>query len=163
MMLPVQVTMIPLFVLFKNIGWLNTFKPLIVPYFFGGGAFNIFLMRQFFRSIPSDLFDAARIDGMSEFGIYWNIVLPLSKPALATVAVLTFMMIWNDFIGPLIYLSDKMKGTLALGLAMLVGQTQTEWGMLMAASLMMMLPAILIFFFFQKYFIRGFMMSGIKD
>jgi len=162
MMLPMQVTMIPLFVLFKNLGWLNTFKPLIVPAFFGGGAFNIFLLRQFFLTIPSELFDAARIDGCSEWRIYWNIVLPLAKPALATVAILTFMMSWNDFFGPLIYLSDKLKGTLALGLAMFIGQYQTEWGMLMAASVMMMIPMIVLFFLFQKYFIKGFMMSGIK-
>ncbi len=162
MMLPMQVTVIPLFVLFKNFGWLNTFKPLIVPAFFGGGAFNIFLLRQFFLTIPRELFDAARIDGCSEWRIYWNIVLPLAKPALATVAILTFMMTWNDFFGPLIYLSDKLKGTLALGLAMFVGQHQTEWGMLMAASVMMMIPMIVLFFLFQKYFIKGFMMSGIK-
>ncbi|MCD6205397.1 MAG: carbohydrate ABC transporter permease [Candidatus Marinimicrobia bacterium] len=162
MMLPMQVTMIPLFVLFKNFGWLNTFRPLIVPAFFGGGAFNIFLLRQFFLTIPGELFDAARIDGCSEWRIYWNIVLPLAKPALATVAILTFMMTWNDFFGPLIYLSDKLKGTLALGLAMFVGQHQTEWGMLMAASVMMMIPMIVLFFLFQKYFIKGFMMSGIK-
>ena len=162
MMLPMQVTMIPLFVLFKEFGWLNTFKPLIVPAFFGGGAFNIFLLRQFFLTIPRELFDAARIDGCSEFRIYWSIVLPLAKPALATVAILTFMASWNDFFGPLIYLSDKLKGTLALGLAMFVGQHQTEWGMLMAASVLMMLPIIVIFFFFQKYFIKGFVMSGIK-
>jgi len=162
MMLPMQVTMIPLFVLFKNFGWLNTFKPLIIPAFFGGGAFNIFLLRQFFMTIPRELFDAARIDGCSEWRIYYNIVLPLAKPALATVAILTFMMTWNDFFGPLIYLSDKLKGTLALGLAMFVGQHQTEWGMLMAASVIMMIPMILLFFLFQKYFIKGFMMSGIK-
>ena len=162
MMLPMQVTMIPLFVLFKNLGWLNTFRPLIVPAFFGGGAFNIFLLRQFFLTIPGELFDAARIDGCSEWRIYWNIVLPLAKPALATVAILTFMMTWNDFFGPLIYLSDKLKGTLALGLAMFIGQHQTEWGMLMAASVMMMIPMIVLFFLFQKYFIKGFMMSGIK-
>lgn len=162
LMLPMQVTMIPLFVLFKNFHWLNTFKPLIVPAFFGGGAFNIFLLRQFFLTIPRDLFDAARIDGCSEWRIYWSIVLPLAKPALATVAILTFMMTWNDFLGPLIYLSDKLKGTLALGLAIFIGQHQTEWGMLMAASVMMMIPMIVLFFLFQKYFIKGFMVSGIK-
>lgn len=162
MMLPMQVTMIPLFVLFKQLGWLNTYKPLIVPSFFGGGAFNIFLLRQFFLGIPRDLLDAARIDGSSEFRIYWSIVLPLARPALATVAILTFMFSWNDFLGPLIYLSDKLKSTLALGLAMFVGQHQTEWGILMAASVLMMLPMILIFFFFQKYFIKGFTMSGLK-
>ena len=162
MMLPMQVTMIPLFVLFKQLGWLNTYKPLIVPSFFGGGAFNIFLLRQFFLGIPRDLLDAARIDGSSEFRIYWSVVLPLSRPALATVAILTFMLSWNDFLGPLIYLSDKLKSTLALGLAMFVGQHQTEWGVLMAASVLMMLPMVLIFFFFQKYFIKGFTMSGLK-
>lgn len=163
MMLPLQVTMIPLFVLFKEIGWLNTFKPLTIPAFLGGGAFNIFLLRQFFLTIPKDLLDSARIDGCSELRIYWSIVLPLAKPALATVAILTFMFTWNDFIGPLIYLSDKMKGTLALGLGMFVGQYVTEWSILMAASLLMMLPMILIFFFFQKYFIQGFTMSGLKE
>jgi multiple sugar transport system permease protein len=162
MMLPMQVTMIPMFVLFKELGWLNTYKPLIVPAFFGGGAFNIFLLRQFFLTIPKELFEAARIDGCSEFRIYWNIVLPLAKPALATVAILTFMFSWNDFLGPLIYLSDQLKGTLALGLALFVGQHQTEWGMLMAASVLMMTPMILIFSFFQRYFIKGFVMSGIK-
>jgi multiple sugar transport system permease protein len=162
MMLPLQVTMIPMFVLFKEIGWLNTYKPLIVPFFFGGGAFNIFLLRQFFLTIPKELLEAARIDGCSEIRIYWNIVLPLAKPALATVAILTFMFTWNDFLGPLIYLSDQLKGTLALGLAMFVGQHQTEWGLLMAASVLMMIPMILIFVFFQRYFIRGFVMSGIK-
>jgi len=162
MMLPVQVTMIPVFVMFKDIGWLNTFKPLTVPAFLGGGAFNIFILRQFFLSIPQSLFDAARIDGCSEFRIYYQIALPLAKPALATVAILTFLFTWNDFLGPLIYLSDKLKGTLALGLAMFTGQHQTEWGLLMAASVLMMLPVIMIFFFFQKYFIQAFTTSGIK-
>ncbi len=162
MMLPMQVTMIPLFVLFKELGWLNTFKPLTIPAFFGVSAFNIFLLRQFFLTIPRDLLDSARIDGCSELRIYWNIVLPLAKPALATVAILTFMLTWNDFVGPLIYLSDKMKGTLALGLGMFVGQHVTEWALLMAASTLMMIPMILIFFFFQKYFIQGFTMSGLK-
>ena len=163
MMLPMQVTMIPVFVLFKEFGWLNTFMPLTIPAFFGGGAFNIFLLRQFFLTIPKDLLDSARIDGCSELKIYWKIVLPLAKPALATVAILTFMFSWNDFIGPLIYLSDKMKGTLALGLGMFVGQHITEWALLMAASVLMMLPMIFIFFFFQKYFIQAFTMSGLKE
>jgi multiple sugar transport system permease protein len=162
MMLPMQVTMIPVFVIFKELGWLNTFKPLIVPAFFGGGAFNIFLLRQFFLGIPRDLADAARIDGCSEFRIYWNIMLPLARPALVTVAIMTFMFSWNDFLGPLIYLSDKSRGTLALGLSMFVGQYATEWAQLMAASVLMMVPMILLFFFFQRYFIQGFTMSGIK-
>jgi multiple sugar transport system permease protein len=163
MMLPMQVTMIPLFVLFKDIGWLNTIKPLTVPAFFGGGAFTIFLLRQFFMTLPKSLFDAARIDGCSEIRIWWSIVLPLARPALASVAILTFMFSWNDFLGPLIYLSEKMQGTLALGLAMMVGQHQTDWALLMAASILMMLPILLLFFFFQKYFIQGFTMSGIKE
>jgi multiple sugar transport system permease protein len=163
MMLPMQVTMIPLFVLFKEIGWLNTFKPLNYSGIFRRRSFNIFLLRQFFLTIPKDLLDSARIDGCSELRIYWSIVLPLAKPALATVAILTFMFSWNDFMGPLIYLSDKMKGTLALGLGMFVGQHVTEWSILMAASVLMMLPMILIFFFFQKYFIQGFTMSGLKE
>ncbi len=162
MMLPLQVIMIPLFVLFKEFGWLNTYKPLIVPAFLGGGAFNIFLMRQFFLTIPTDLFDAARIDGASEWTIFWRIALPLAKPALVTVALLTFMFAWNDFLGPLIYLSDQAKNTLALGLALFTGQHQTDWGVLMAASIMMMGPVILLFFFFQRYFIKGFTMSGLK-
>jgi len=163
MMLPIQVIMIPIFVMFKEIGWLNSFKPLTLPSFFGGSAFSIFLLRQFFLTIPRDLLDSARIDGCSEFRIYWNIVLPNAKPALATVAILTFMFSWNDFLGPLIYLSDQAKGTIALGLGMFVGQYVTEWALLMAASMLMMLPMLLIFFVFQKYFIQGFIMSGLKD
>jgi multiple sugar transport system permease protein len=162
MMIPLHVIMIPLFVIFKELHWLNTYKPLIVPAFLGGGAFNIFLLRQFFLSIPKDLFDAARIDGCSELRIYWNIAIPLARPALVTVAVLTFMFVWNDFLGPLIYLSDPTKNTLALGLALFVGQHGTEWATLMAASMLMMIPMVLIFFFFQRYFIRGFVMSGMK-
>ena len=163
MMLPMQVTMIPIFVIFKELGWLNTFKPLTVPMFLGGGAFNIFLMRQFFMTVPASLLDAARIDGCSELGIWWRVVLPLARPALATVAILTFMFTWNDFLTPLIYLSDQAKGTLALGLGQLAGQQQPEWAVLMAASVLMMLPVIVLFFLFQKYFIQGFTMSGIKE
>jgi multiple sugar transport system permease protein len=157
MMLPLHVIMIPLFVIFKELGWLNTYLPLIVPAFLGGGAFNIFLMRQFFLTIPTELFDAARIDGCSEWRLYWSIAMPLARPALITVAILTFMFSWNDFLGPLIYLSDQMKNTLALGLALFVGQHATEWSVLMAASVLMMIPLILLFFFFQRY-----MMSGMK-
>jgi ABC-type glycerol-3-phosphate transport system permease component len=162
MMLPMQVTMIPVFVLFKQFGWLDTFKPLVVPAFLGGGAFNIFLLRQFYLGIPREIADAARIDGCSEFRIYWNIMLPLARPALATIAIMTFMFSWNDFLGPLIYLSEKDKSTLALGLSMFVGQSTSEWSLLMAASILMMIPMIVVFFFFQKYIIQGFTMSGIK-
>lgn len=162
MMLPLQVIMIPLFVLFKEFGWLNTYKPLIVPAFLGGGAFNIFLLRQFFLGLPRELFEAARMDGASEWRIYWSVALPLARPALVTVALLTFMFAWNDFLGPLIYLSDQSKNTLALGLALFTGQHQTDWGVLMAASILMMIPAVALFFFFQRYFIQGFTMSGLK-
>ncbi len=162
MMLPMQVTMIPVFVLFKQFGWLDTFKPLVVPAFLGGGAFNIFLLRQFFLGIPRDIADAARIDGCSEFRIYWNIMLPLASPALATVAIMTFMFSWNDFLGPLIYLSDKDKSTLALGLSMFAGQQTNEWALLMASSILMLIPMVAVFFFFQKYIIQGFTMTGIK-
>jgi multiple sugar transport system permease protein len=133
-----------------------------VPAWLGGGAFNIFLLRQFFLGIPKELFDAARIDGCSEFRIYRTIALPLARPALITVAILTFMFAWNDFLGPLIYLSDQAKNTLALGLALFVGQHSTEWAILMAASIIMMIPMGVIFFAFQRYFIRGFTMSGLK-
>jgi len=163
MMLPLQVIMIPLFIMFKELGWLNTIKPLTIPAFFGGGAFNIFLLRQFFLSIPKSLLDAARIDGCSELRLYWSIVLPLAKPALATVAIITFMFAWNDFLGPLIYLSEKAQGTLALGIAQYAGQMNPEYSVLMAASVLMMLPIIIIFFMFQKYFIQAFTMSGIKE
>jgi ABC-type glycerol-3-phosphate transport system permease component len=163
MLLPGQVIMIPVFVIFKEIGWLNSLKALTIPAFFGGGAFYVFLMRQFFLSIPKSLIDAARIDGCSEFRIYSTIVMPLTKPAVATVAILTFLFTWNDFLGPLIYLSDKSKGTLALGLAQFAGQQQPEWALLMAASVIMMLPIIILFIMFQKYFIKGFTMSGIKE
>jgi len=163
MMLPLQVIMIPLFIMFKELGWLNTIKPLTIPAFFGGGAFNIFLLRQFFLSIPKSLLDAARIDGCSELRLYWSIVLPLAKPALATVAIITFMFAWNDFLGPLIYLSEKAQGTLALGIAQYAGQMNPEYSILMAASVLMMLPIIIIFFMFQKHFIQAFTMSGIKE
>ena len=163
MMLPLQVIMIPVFIMFKNLGWLNSIKPLTIPAFFGGGAFNIFLLRQFFMSIPKSLIDAARIDGCSELKIYWSIVMPLAKPAVATVAILTFMFSWNDFLGPLIYLSEKAQGTLALGIAQYAGQVNPEWSILMAASVLMMLPIIVLFFLFQRYFIQAFTMSGIKE
>jgi len=160
MTLPFQITLIPQYILMVKFNWTDTYLALIVPYFMN--AMGIILFRQHFKTIPVDLIDAARIDGCSEFRIYYQIVLPLAKPALATVAILTFLFTWNDFLGPLIYLSDQLKGTLALGLAMFTGQHQTEWGLLMAASVLMMTPVIIIFFFFQKYFIQAFTTSGIK-
>ena len=163
MMIPLQVIMVPVFVIFKQLGWLNTFKPLIVPAFLGGGAFNIFLFRQFFLNIPREIIDAAKMDGLSHFQIFKEIALPISKPVIATISILTFMFTWNDFMGPLIYLSDQIKGTLALGIMMFVGQHQTEWGELMAVSILMMIPMLIVFFVFQKYFIRGLMIGGSKS
>lgn len=165
MMLPGIVLMIPTFVIFSRIHWVNTFLPLTVPAFFGGGAFNIFLLRQFFRSLPAELADAARVDGCSELGIYSRIMLPLAKPALATIAVFTFIGAWNDYMGPLLYLSkDPNKYTVALGLAMFRSAFlgRTRWDLLMAASTMMILPIILIFFVAQRYFIQGIAVTGLK-
>jgi multiple sugar transport system permease protein len=168
MMLPGVVLMIPTFVLYSRMGWVNTFLPLTVPHFFaasGGGAFFIFLLRQFFLSLPLELADAARVDGCSEVGIYSRIMLPLAKPALATVAVFTFIWTWNDYMGPLLYLNkDPKKWTVALGLAMFrtASWQRTRWDLLMAASTMMIMPIVVIFFLAQRYFIQGIAVSGLK-
>lgn len=162
MMVPYFVLMIPQFVIFSRLGWNDTFLPLTVPFFFGGGAFNIFLLRQFFRTLPNELSDAARIDGCSELGIYWRIIMPLAKPALATVAIFTFLAGWNDFIGPLLYLTSPENFTVAIGLATFRSVMRTRWDLLMAASTAMIAPVVLLFFFAQRYFIQGIAMSGIK-
>jgi len=162
MMLPYQVVMVPLFTVFTFLGWIDTFLPLIVPSFLGN-AFFIFLLRQFFMSIPKDLTDAAKIDGCSEFQIYRRIVLPLSKPALATVALFTFMYAWNDYLGPLIYLFDQSKFTVSLGLAMFQSQYGSYYGMLMAVSTVVTVPIIILFFFTQRTFIQGITLTGIKQ
>jgi len=161
MMLPAQVTMIPVFTIFVRLHWINSFLPLIVPSFLGT-PFFIFLLRQFFMGIPRELSEAATLDGCSEFGIYRRIVMPLSKPALATVGLFTFMGAWNEFLGPLIYLLDETKYTLSLGLAMFTGQYGNEYGMLMAVSTVVTIPIIVLFFFTQRTFIQGMTMSGIK-
>jgi multiple sugar transport system permease protein len=161
MMIPYPVTLIPLFLIFKELGWVGTFKPLIVPNFLGT-AFFIFLLRQFFLSIPLDLSDAARIDGASELGIFSRIVLPLAKPALATVALFTFLYAWNDFLGPLIFLNDGSKYTLAVGLAAFRGQNRTQWDLMMAAATVVTMPIVIIFFFAQKQFIQGITLTGMK-
>lgn len=162
MMIPSQITMIPIFVLFKLLNWVDTFKPLIIPNFFGG-AFFIFLLRQFYMTIPIELDDAAKIDGCSYFGIYTRIILPLTKPALATVAIFTFMWTWNDFMGPLIYLNSREKLTLSLALSRFTGMYgMTAWNLLMAASIVVALPCFILFFFAQKYFIQGIVITGLK-
>ncbi|MCS6829054.1 MAG: carbohydrate ABC transporter permease [bacterium] len=161
MMVPGAVTMLPVFVIFRSLGWVDTLRPLWVPAFFGS-AFNIFLLRQFFMTIPMDLEDAAKIDGCSYFGIYWRIMLPLIKPALAAVTIWTFMGAWNNFMGPLIYISSPEKMPLAYALQLFQSQHGGEPGMLMAAATMVMLPVLVLFFFTQRYFIEGVTLTGIK-
>ena len=162
MMLPSQVTQIPLFVLYKKLGWLNTYLPLVVGSFFGGGAFNVFLLRQFFSTLPNELSEAARVDGCSELGIFGHLVLPLCKPALATSAIFSFMGSWNDFFGPLIYLTEPKKYTIALGLRAFQGYSGVQWNLLMAASVVVALPTLALFFCFQNYFVKGITLTGIK-
>ncbi len=161
LMIPFQVTMIPLFIIFKNLGWINTNLPLIIPNFMAP-AFFIFMLRQFFMGIPKDLTDAGKIDGASEFDCYRRIILPLSKPALATVALFTFINSWGDFLRPLIYLSDEDKYTLAIGLARFRDQYGSFWGQMMAVSTLMTVPIIVLFFFTQRTFVQGITLSGIK-
>lgn len=162
MMLPPQVTMIPVFLVFKELGWYNTLKPLWVPAF-TGAAFFIFLLRQFMMGIPRDLEEAARIDGCGWFGTYARVILPLMKPALAAVGIFTFMNTWNDFMGPLIYVSDQRLYPLALGLFDFRQEHGAEFGMLMAASTLMILPVVILFFFAQRYFIQGVTLTGMKN
>jgi ABC-type glycerol-3-phosphate transport system permease component len=162
LMLPLPSILVPLFVLFKNLGWIDTFKPLIVPTFFGNNAFYIFLLRQFFRTIPVDLDDAARIDGCSTFGVFRYIALPLIKPALGIILVFSFMEHWNDFMRPLIFLSTTDNFTLALGLRFFQSQYRVEWALLMAASLIVLTPTVMLFFIAQKYYIQGIVVTGIK-
>ncbi|MCY4410207.1 MAG: carbohydrate ABC transporter permease [Caldilineaceae bacterium] len=166
MMLPAQVTLIPQFVLFYKLGWVNTHLPLWVPHWFGGGAFAIFLMRQFFLTLPLDLDEAALIDGAGYFRIFWSILMPLCKPVLATLAIITIIASWSDFLGPLIYLNTPEKFTVSVGLQFFnavpeVGGEPMQH-LLMAACVMSMVPIILMFFFGQRFFVQGIVMSGIK-
>jgi len=170
MMLPSVVTMIPQFVLFAKLPafgfmgskvWINTFLPLIVPAF-TGNAFYIFLLRQFMRGIPMDLTDAARLDGAGELRIWWSVIMPLTKPALAVVAIFTFQGAWQDFMGPLLYLQSEKWYTLQLGLRQFEAAAggSPAWNWLMAASLMVMLPVLIVFILFQRYFMEGITFSG---
>ncbi|MBV7335480.1 carbohydrate ABC transporter permease [Chloroflexi bacterium TSY] len=161
MMLPFQVLMIPQFLIFKSWGWINTHLPLWVPSF-AGNAFFIFLMRQYIMTLPRDLDDAAKIDGCSSLGILWRILLPLSRPALATVAIFTFMREWNSFLEPLIFLNKSKMFTMALGLAMFRDQFDVDWNAIMAMSFLMILPCLTVFFIAQKYFIQGISTTGLK-
>ncbi len=162
MMVPFPVIMIPLFITFAKLGWVGTLYPLWVPYWFGN-AFNIFLLRQFFRTIPQDLSDAGRIDGCSELGIFARVILPLAKPALAVVALFHFLYAWNDFLGPLIYLTDQDTYTLSLALFFYQSQKGgTDWNLLMAACTMMITPIIIVFFVAQRSLISGITLTGLK-
>lgn len=160
MMLPFMVTMIPQFVLFRELGWINTLLPLIVPAFFGGTPFYIFLLRQFFKGLPTDLEDAAKIDGASFFRIWWTIAMPMARPALATVAILSILFHWNDFLGPLIYLHTQDNWTLALGIRLFRDAYQVNFNLMMAYAVMMTVPVFTVFFAFQKYFVQGIAISG---
>ena len=161
MILPYQVTLVPLFLMFTKIKWIGTFLPLIVPCFFGN-PFFIFLLRQFFTGIPQDISEAARIDGASEFTIFSRLILPMAKPALTTVALFAFIRSLNDFLGPLVFLGRDELYTLSLAASMLKSNLDPNWSVLLALGTVMILPVLLIFFVMQKYFIQGIAMSGIK-
>jgi len=162
MMLPALVTMIPTYVMFAKLHWVNTFLPLTVPSFFGGGAFNIFLMRQFYLTIPRELDEAAVIDGASHWVIFSRLILPASGPALATVAMLTFVGTWKDFTGPLLYLNDVDKQTLEIGLNTYHSLNGDKWHLLMAGTMLVSIPIIVFFFLGQRYFVKGIVMTGFK-
>ena len=161
MMLPFTVTMIPLYSLFSKLGWINTYIPLVLPDFLGT-AYFIFLMRQFYRNLPDEFMEAARIDGASELWVYARIALPLEKPAIVTVALFSFVWSWTDFMGPLIYLTKSTKWTISLGLSQFTNTYGVDWALLMAASAIAILPMIILFFFLQNYFVEGSMSSGVK-
>ncbi len=161
LMIPFIVTFIPTYILFKNLGLLGGYAPLILPSFLGN-AFYIFMMRQFFLGLPNELGDAARVDGAGHFRTFWQVMLPLVKPALMVVAVFTFLGTWNDFLGPLIYLGDNQLFPLSLGLYAFRAQRTTEWALLMAASTITTVPLIIVFFFTQRYFLEGIKLTGLK-
>lgn len=163
LMIPYHVVLIPQYILFLNLGWVNTYLPLIVPKFLAGDAFFIFLMVQFFRQLPRELDEAAMIDGCSPFKIYWAIILPLSIPAMATAAIFSFIWTWDDFLGPLVYLNDMKDYTVPLALRMFLSQDSvSEYGQMFAMSILSILPIVIFFVIFQKLIIRGIAMSGLK-
>jgi len=161
MMIPWAVTMVPLFILFRELGWYDTFLPLWVPAFFGE-AFSIFLLRQFIMGIPRELEEAAKMDGAGVLRTLWSLVLPNLKPALSVVAIFSFFNTWNDFLGPLIYLSDPSKATLQLGIQFLRTQFNVEWHYMMAFSVFSLVPCLIVFFFGQKQIVEGITLTGIK-
>jgi multiple sugar transport system permease protein len=162
MMLPGQVTVVPQYILFNKLGFVDSYVPLVLPHFFGGGAFFIFLLVQFIRGIPKDLDEAATIDGASVYGIFWRVILPLLKPALVTVAIFTFIWSWDDFFAQVLYLSSVDKFTVGLALRMFIDQFDIQWGQLLAMSLLSIFPSVIIFFLAQKHFVEGIATTGLK-
>ena len=167
LMIPYHVILIPQYLIFRDLGWLNTLKPLIVPAWFGGGAFFIFLLRQFFMTIPREYDDAARIDGCGFIRVWWYIILPMSLPALGAVSIFTLMGEWNDFLAPLIYLNTPDKQTLAIAVEQwrrsgIIHGYKHQWNHIMAVSTVVTIPPLLVFFFAQRHFIQGVVISGIK-
>ncbi len=162
MMLPFHVRLIPMFITFRFLGWIDTYLPLIVPFFFGGVPFFIFLVRQFFLTIPLEMEDAAAIDGAGVFASFLLIILPLSRPVLGVVGVFAFIRVWNDFLEPLIYIHSMDKMTLSLGLRFFQDQDFTDWTSLMAVSIIVLVPSVALFFVAQKYYIHGVVTTGIK-
>jgi multiple sugar transport system permease protein len=161
-LIPFEALLIPEYIVWAKLGWVNTPLPLILPWWLGGGAFNIFLMRQFFKGLPRDLVDAARVDGASEFRIFWQIMLPLTVPALTVVAVFHFIFLWNDFLGPLVYLQDTNATTLPVGLSGFLSRFSRQWSVLMAGSLMALIPVVILFAVAQRYIVRGINLAGVK-
>lgn len=162
MMLPGQVTIIPQYIMYNTFGLVDSYIPLILPHFFGGGAFFVFLLVQFIRGIPRDLDEAAKIDGASVYGIFVRIIFPLLRPALVTVAIFTFIWSWDDFFGQVLYLSSIEKYTVGLVLRMFVDQFEIQWGQLLAMSLLSIVPSVIVFFVAQKHFVEGIATTGIK-
>jgi multiple sugar transport system permease protein len=162
MMLPHQVTLIPRFVMFRELGWIDTFLPFIVPAWFGGGAYNIFLVRQYYLTLPLDLDEAAKIDGASHWRIWWNILMPLCYPVLIAIGIFSFVHYWNDFLDPLIFLAQEQLKTLSLGLRAFINPYDASWHITMAASMWLIVPMVTIFFLGQRYFIEGVTLTGIK-
>jgi multiple sugar transport system permease protein len=162
LILPFVCTLIPLFIMYKRFGWIGTYLPLEVPTFFGSSVFSTFLLRQFFMTIPQSLSDAARIDGASEFYIYSRIILPLAKPAMATVILFQFIYCWNDYLGPLVYISNQNSYPLSLGLALILGDYTTNWAWVMAGATAATIPIVILFFLTQRTFIQGITLTGQK-
>ena len=162
MMLPFAVTLIPTFLMWRSIGIMDSFIPLIAPAWFGGGAFYIFLLRQFYMGIPRDFDEAAFLDGANHIQIFFKIIMPITKPAMAVVGMFAFLNSWNDFLGPLVYLNSETKYTVALGLQLFTGSYRGEWNLMMAAACLVLIPVVVVFAFGQRYLIEGITMSGVK-